>query len=100
MKKRIMNVVNFVRGIEPRWETDLYTPVVSEIEVNKQYRIPATFLLQYDAMLREDFRQLFQKEKSEYIETGVWFENCRAQFALAEKRKIRSQVNSRLFNMD
>ena len=78
MKKRIMNVVNFVRGIEPRWETDLYTPVVSEIEVNKQYRIPATFLLQYDAMLREDFRQLFQKEKSEYIETGVWFENCRA----------------------
>lgn len=78
MKKKIMNVVNFVRGIEPRWEMDLYAPVVNEIEVNKKYHIPATFLLQYDAMLRDDFRQLFQKEKSEYIEMGVWVENCRA----------------------
>ena len=78
MNKRIMNVVNFVRGIEPRWEMDLYASVVNEIEVNKKYHIPATFLLQYDAMLREDIRQIFQKERGEHLETGVWFENCRA----------------------
>lgn len=78
MKKQIMNVVNFVRGIEPRWETDLYTPVVKEIEVNKKHLIPATFLLQYDAMMRDEFIQLFKKEKSDILETGVWLENCRA----------------------
>lgn len=77
MKKRVMNIVNFVRGIEPRWEIDLYTPVVKQLEFNKEYNVPATFLLQYDAMLREDFRLLFQKEKSENVETGVWLENCR-----------------------
>ena len=60
--KRIMNIVNFVRGIEPRWEMDLYTPVVEQIKCNKKYGIENTFLLQYDAMLRQDFTQLFQKE--------------------------------------
>lgn len=68
MKKRIMNVVNFVRGIEPRWEIDLYTPTVKEIEVNKKYHIPATFLLQYDAMLRGDLTEAQKKliKKAEY----------------------------------
>lgn len=79
MNKRIMNVVNFVRGVEPRDKTaDLYAPVVNQIEFNRKYNIPATFLLQYDAMLRRDFRHLFQKEKDGNIETGVWLENCRA----------------------
>ena len=67
MNKRIMNVVNFVRGVEPRDKNaDLYTPVVNQIEFNRRYNIPATFLLQYDAMLRRDFRHLFQKEKTSH----------------------------------
>ena len=75
--KQIMNIVNFVRGIEPRMEMDLYTPVVEQIRYNKKYGIPNTFLLQYDAMRREDFRQLFLQEQDENMELGVWFENCR-----------------------
>ena len=75
--KQIMNIVNFVRGIEPRWEMDLYTPVVEQIKYNKKYNIPNTFLLQYDAMRRQDFRQLFLREQDENMELGVWFENCR-----------------------
>jgi hypothetical protein len=78
MKKRIMNVVNFVRGCEPRKEMDLFTPVKNEIEIDRQYNIPHTFLLQYDAMLREDFCALFSEEqKHEGTELGVWMENCR-----------------------
>lgn len=77
MMKQIMNIVNFVRGIEPRWEKDLYTPVVEQIKYNKKYGISNTFLLQYDAMRREDFRQLFLQEREENMELGVWFENCR-----------------------
>ena len=75
--KQIMNIVNFVRGIEPRWEMDLYTPVVEQIKYNKKYSIPNTFLLQYDAMCRHDFRDLFLREQDEKMELGVWFENCR-----------------------
>lgn len=75
--KRIMNIVNFVRGIEPRWEMDLYTPVAEQIKYNKKYNIPNTFLLQYDAMLRSDFVELFCAEQDENMELGVWFENCR-----------------------
>ena len=72
-----MNIVNFVRGIEPRMEMDLYTPVVKQIQYNKKYNIPNTFLLQYDAMRRQDFQDLFLKEQDENMELGVWFENCR-----------------------
>lgn len=75
--KRIMNIVNFVRGIEPRWEMDLYTPVVEQIKYNKKCNIPNTFLLQYDAMRRQDFRELFLREQDENMELGVWLENCR-----------------------
>lgn len=75
--KQIMNIVNFVRGLEPRCEMDLYTPVVEQIKYNKKYDIPNTFLLQYDAMLRQDFRDLFLKEKDDNMELGVWLENCR-----------------------
>ena len=75
--KRMMNIVNFVRGIEPRWEMDLYTPVVEQIRFNKSLGIPSTFLLQYDAMLRQDFCDLFHQEQDENMELGVWMENCR-----------------------
>ena len=78
MNKRIVNIVNFVRGIEPRDPTsDLFLPTKMQMEIAKAERIPTTFLLQYDAMLRDDFRSLFLKEKAPYIEIGVWLENCR-----------------------
>lgn len=75
--KQIMNIVNFVRGIEPRCEMDLYTPVAEQIKYNKKCDIPNTFLLQYDAMLRQDFRDLFLQERDDNMELGVWLENCR-----------------------
>lgn len=75
--RRIMNIVNFVRGIEPRFEMDLYTPVAKQIRYNKKCNIPNTFLLQYDAMLRQDFCNLFRQEQDDNMELGVWMENCR-----------------------
>ncbi len=78
MNKRIMNIVNFVRGSEPRWEMDLLTPIAKQIEINNKYNIPYTFLLQYDAMLRDDIKQLFLSQRNDNMEIGVWFENCRA----------------------
>ena len=78
MDKRVMNIVNFVRGCEPRREMDLITPVRNEIEIDHKYQIPHTFLLQYDAMLRDDFCALFTAEaKRADTELGVWIETCR-----------------------
>ncbi len=71
----VMNIVNFVRGCEPRDPNmDLYTPVAEEIKINKEYGFKSTFLLQYDAMIRKDFQELFLKERNEELELGIWFE--------------------------
>ena len=77
MKRNVMNIVNFVRGSEPRGPMDLYTPVEKQIKTNRKYGLKSTFLLQYDAMQREDFRKLFLSNAADDIELGVWFENCR-----------------------
>lgn len=76
--RKVINIVNFVRGVEPRNPTqDLVKPVVEEIRLNKQHHLPNTFLLQYDAMLRPDFQDLFHREKDDQMELGVWIEIVR-----------------------
>ncbi len=86
MEKRVVNLVNFVRGSEPRFEIDLFQPVQEQMKADKAAGLPHTFLLQYDAMLRSDFKEFFLKEKDENTELGVWFENCRQ---LIEKIGLR-----------
>jgi len=50
-----MNIVNFVRGVEPRNPAlDLVKPLAEEIKLNTKYGFPNTILLQYDAMLLAD----------------------------------------------
>ena len=77
MSNNVMNIVNFVRGCEPRKPKDLYTPVAQEIAVNRENGLKSTFLLQYDAMLRPDFQELFLREQGADMELGLWFEMCR-----------------------
>ena len=75
MKKRVMNLVNFVRGCEPRqpWQ-DLYTPIKEEIAINKSYGFDHTVLMQYDAIIRPDMVELMRSEMDEHMELGLWFE--------------------------
>ncbi len=75
MKKRVMNLVNFVRGCEPRqpWQ-DLYTPIKEEIAINKSYGFDHTVLMQYDAIIRPDMVELMKSEMDEHMELGLWFE--------------------------
>lgn len=77
MANNVMNIINFVRGCEPRRPKDLYTPVEQEIAINRENGIKSTFLLQYDALLRLDFQELFLREQGEDMELGLWFEMCR-----------------------
>ena len=73
--ENILNIINFIRAAEPRDRTkDLVEPVREQITLMKRYDLPGTFLLQYDAMLREDILALLRPLNPEQFELGVWFE--------------------------
>ena len=73
--ENIINIINFIRGAEPRDRTiDLVEPVRQQIALMKEYRLPGTFLLQYDAMTREDILELLRPLDDEQFELGLWFE--------------------------
>ena len=76
-QNKVVNIINFVRGVDHRSEMDLLTPVIEEIKLNKKYGFENTFLLQYDAMMKPEFVELFQKEKDEHMELGIWIEMAR-----------------------
>lgn len=74
----VMNIVNFVRGSEPRYpDYDLVEPLREEIKLNTVRHLPNTILLQYDAMLRDDLVATAKTAERDQTEYGVWFEMCR-----------------------
>ena len=71
----IINIINFIRGAEPRDPAlDLVEPVREQIALLKRHHLKGTFLLQYDAMLREDIVSLLRPLDPEQFELGLWFE--------------------------
>src|SRR5215471_8373690 len=61
---RIVDVVCFVRGLEPRNpRLDLVEPVRNQLALAKRHRLPITFLLQYDALLQPRFTDLLRAEQ-------------------------------------
>lgn len=75
MKKRqIINIINFIRGYDPRTNDDLTLPVRKQIQLMERYRLPGTFLLQYDALLNPAFSDLLKGLAPTRYELGVWLE--------------------------
>ena len=73
MKRQIINIVTFLRGAEPRYPwANLLKPLKRQIELLERHNLPATFLFQYDALLRKDFVR--EIKKHDRFETGVWME--------------------------
>lgn len=72
--RTVMNLVNFVRGCEPRRPMDLVTPLAEQIRCNSRYGVPNTILLQYDAMIRDDIMAAARTADREKTEFGVWIE--------------------------
>lgn len=69
--RNIVNIVNFIRGCEPRERVDLVLPVKKQLELLDKYGFRGTFLLQYDALTREDIVSLLRGGRHEL---GVWME--------------------------
>jgi hypothetical protein len=82
---RIVNPIFFIRGLEPREPIDLVEPVAKAIELTSRLNLPATFLVQYDALVDNKFVDLLKKPGSRY-EVGLWLEMARP---LIEKAGIK-----------
>jgi hypothetical protein len=72
--RRAINIVNFIRAEEPREKTDLMEPVREQMALIKAHRFPATWLLQYDALVEGPFVPFLKAEMPPDHETGIWFE--------------------------
>ncbi len=73
MKRQIVNIVTFLRGAEPRYITaDLVKPIKKQIKYLEKNNLPATFLFQYDALIRKDMTSIFKNHNG--YELGVWME--------------------------
>lgn len=77
-KPKIVNIVNFIRLLEPRipeiTEEVLYQTVVKQVEIMKKYQLPGTFLLQYDALMDGRYQHLLKELPAQSFEIGGWWE--------------------------
>ena len=76
MKKQIVNIINFVRGTEPRYPADLLGTMQKQMEELKRLGLKGTFLFQYDALNDASFVQT-AKLYSGLFEFGLWIELTR-----------------------
>ncbi len=82
-KRQIVNIVNFIRAVEPREPMDLVTPVREQIALMKRHKLRGTFLLQYDALIDPAFTDLLLPLDPAQFEIGVWFETVQPQVEAA-----------------
>lgn len=78
-KKQIINIINFIRDVEPRGPVDLVEPVRHQIELMQRYNLKGTFLLQYDALIDNVYTDMLKALDPEQFEFGVWFEIVQPQ---------------------
>ncbi len=71
---RAINIMNFIRAEEPREKIDLIQPVREQMALIKAHKFPATWLLQYDALVEGPFVEFLKSEMPPDHEAGIWFE--------------------------
>jgi len=79
----IVNIINFIRGVEPRGPVNLVEPVERQLELGRKHRLPTTWLIQYDALIRPEFTELLKREMGPDDEIGAWIEVVQPQVEAA-----------------
>lgn len=79
----IVNIINFIRGVEPRTEVNLIEPVEKQLELARKHRLPTTWLIQYDALIRPEFTDLLKAKMGPDDEIGAWIEVVQPQVEAA-----------------
>jgi hypothetical protein len=86
---RIVTIYNFVRNSDyrvPHSEEVLYEATREEIRLVKQAELPATWALQYDALINPRYQELFKEQLRTNDEIAAWWEIPRP---LAEKAGLK-----------
>lgn len=86
---RIVNLYNFVRNSDyrvPNSEAVLYETTRQQIALIKQFNLPATWALQYDALINPRYQKLFKQQLTPRDEIAAWWEIPRP---LAEKAGLK-----------
>lgn len=77
-KPKIVNIVNFIRLLEPRdpkiTQEVLYQTVVEQVKMMEHYKLGGTFLLQYDALIDSRYQKLLKSLPKGKFEIGAWWE--------------------------
>lgn len=71
---RAINIMNFIRALDPRDSIDLMEPVREQMRLIKAHGFPATWLLQYDALVIGPYVDFLKSQMPSSHETGIWFE--------------------------
>ena len=74
---RIINIVNFIRQTDYRVEDSdrkLYETVCRQVELVNRYDLPATFLLEYDALINPLYQEMLKTKLRNGAEIGAWWE--------------------------
>ena len=79
---RIINIINFIRQTDYRVENAdslLYETVCEQVRLVNKYDLPATFLLQYDALINPLYQDLLKSKLNDHSEIGAWWELTQPQ---------------------
>ena len=83
---RIINIINFIRQTDYRVENAdslLYETVCEQVKLVNKYDLPATFLLQYDALINPLYQDLLKSKLNAHSEIGAWWELTQPQIEAA-----------------
>ena len=78
----IVNIINFIRAVEPRQPMDLVEPVQRQVELAHRHNLPVTWLLQYDALTSGPYVDLLRTLGPGH-DIGVWLEIVEPQVVAA-----------------
>lgn len=74
---RLLNIIHFVRQTDFRVENSdklMYETVCEQLRLINRYHLPATFLLEYDALVNPAYQKLLKDSLNEWSEIGAWWE--------------------------
>lgn len=83
---RIINIINFIRQTDYRVENAdslLYETVREQVKLVNKHDLPATFLLQYDALINPLYQDLLKAKLNAHSEIGAWWELTKPQIEAA-----------------
>ena len=76
--KKIVNIVNFIRGEDWRFTHEmLHQTFINTLELCKQYPMPYTISLLYDALINPEYTTPLLENKDPNMEVGLWLELSR-----------------------